>query len=155
VFVGAGELADAIVVRADAQGLGDRVELTGLLPRDEVFRGCADADAFISASHGEGLPVAVLEAMAARCPAVLSDIPPHREIADGSDLVRFVRPGDIGGFAEELRRIRALGVVERRALGERGRAHVAARFSLQTMRSATDAVYREVAPRLSELVERR
>jgi glycosyltransferase involved in cell wall biosynthesis len=135
--------------------VADQIELTGLLPRDEVFRRCAEADVFVSASHGEGLPVAVLEAMAARCPVILSDIPPHREIADGSDLVSFVRPGDVEGFAEELRRIRSLGVVQRRALGEQGRAHVSARFSLQGMRSETDAVYSEVAPRLAELVDRR
>ena len=155
VFVGAGELADAIVARARTHGLGDRVGLTGLLPRDEVYRRCADADVFISASHGEGLPVAVLEALAARCPAILSDIPPHREIADGSELVSFVRPGDVDGFAEELRRVRALGEIERRALGERGRTHVTARFSLLSMRSGTDAVYREVAPRLVDVVGRR
>jgi glycosyltransferase involved in cell wall biosynthesis len=155
VFVGAGELAGAVSMRAHAVHVADRIELTGLLPRDEVFRRCAEADVFVSASHGEGLPVAVLEAMAARCPVILSDIPPHREIADGSDLVSFVRPGDVEGFAEELRRIRSLGVVQRRALGEQGRAHVSARFSLQGMRSETDAVYSEVAPRLAELVDRR
>ncbi|HET9671636.1 MAG TPA: glycosyltransferase family 4 protein [Actinomycetota bacterium] len=154
VFVGAGPLAGSIAARAQALGVGDRVELTGLIPRDEVYRLCADADVFISASHGEGLPVAVLEAMAARCPAILSDIPPHREVADGSDLIRFVREGDVEGFAEGLRRIRALTPQERRALGDRGREHVAARFTLSVMRAGTDAVYREVGPQRTDLVGR-
>jgi glycosyltransferase involved in cell wall biosynthesis len=154
VMIGDGDLSTALEARARALGVGERVELTGLIPRDEVFRRCADADAFISASHGEGLPVAVLEAMAAGCPAILSDIPPHREVADGVELVRFARPGDVEGFAEHLREIRAMDPVERGVLGRRGREHVAARFSLDSMRASTDAVYREVAPRLQDLVGR-
>lgn len=155
VFVGAGELSEAVAARARDAGLGDRVELTGLIPRDQVFRRCADADVFVSASHGEGLPVAVLEAMAAGCPVILSDIPPHREVADGTTLIPFVETGDVEGFAEQLRRVRALGVDERRDLGRRGREHVAVRFTLPIMRAGTDAVYREVAPRLAELAGRR
>ena len=31
-------------------GLADRVRLTGIVPRDEVFRRCAGADVFVSAS---------------------------------------------------------------------------------------------------------
>jgi glycosyltransferase involved in cell wall biosynthesis len=40
------------------------------------------ADVFVSLSKYEGNPNAVLEAMACRCPVVLSDIPAHREICD-------------------------------------------------------------------------
>ena len=65
----------------------DRVTMTGLIPRDEVFLRCASADVLVSTSHGEGLPVAVIEAMAAGCPVILSDIPPHRELMDGEDFV--------------------------------------------------------------------
>ena len=40
------------------------------------------ADFFLSASDSEGLPNAVLEALACGCPVILSDIPQHREILD-------------------------------------------------------------------------
>lgn len=40
------------------------------------------SDIFVSASIGEGLPNAVLEALACGLPALLSDIPPHRELQD-------------------------------------------------------------------------
>ena len=39
-------------------------------------------DLFVSASASEGMPLAVLEAISCGLPALLSDIPPHREIAD-------------------------------------------------------------------------
>jgi glycosyltransferase involved in cell wall biosynthesis len=146
VFVGAGELAPTIRARAQELGLHDRVVLTGLVPRDEVFVLCADADVFVSTSHGEGLPVAVLEAMAAGCPVILSEIPPHRELADGADFIPFVEPGDVDGFAAEIRRYREMSPEERREIGRRCRDHMAARFTLPIMRAATEAVYRELAP---------
>jgi glycosyltransferase involved in cell wall biosynthesis len=146
VFVGAGELAPTITARAQELGLEDRVILTGLIPRDEVFVLCADADVFVSTSHGEGLPVAVLEAMAAGCPVILSEIPPHRELADGADFIPFVEPGDVDGFAAEIRRYREMTSHERREIGRKCRSHMAARFTLPIMRAATEAVYREVAP---------
>ena len=41
-----------------------------------------NADIFVSASDSEGLPNAVLEAIACGCHVILSDIPQHREILD-------------------------------------------------------------------------
>ena len=40
------------------------------------------ADLFVSASRSEGMPLAVLEALSCGCPALLSDIAPHCEIAE-------------------------------------------------------------------------
>jgi glycosyltransferase involved in cell wall biosynthesis len=144
-FIGAGSLAPALADKVRAQGLEDRVELTGLIPRDDVFVRCARADLFVSASRGEGLPVAVIEAMATGCPVVLSDIPPHREVADGVDFIPFVAPGDSRGFARELERFRAMSPAERSQIGERCRELAHSRFNLARMLSAYDEIYREVA----------
>jgi glycosyltransferase involved in cell wall biosynthesis len=147
VFVGAGAQAPAIRERAGELGLEDRVLLTGLIARDDVFRRCAAADVFVSTSHGEGLPVAVMEVMATGCPVVLSDIPPHRELVDGADFIPLARPGDVEGFAREIRRIRDMPEADRVELGRRCRAHVTARFTLPAMHAGYEAVYRELLPR--------
>lgn len=147
VFVGAGELSATVSERAEELGLQDRVVLAGLIPRDEVFVLCADADVFVSTSHGEGLPVAVLEAMAAGCPVILSDIPPHRELAEGTDFIPFVPPGDVEGFAAAIRRLHEMSPEQRREVGRRCRDHMASRFTLPIMRAGTEAVYRELRPR--------
>lgn len=53
------------------------------------------ADAFISASHAEGMPNAVLEAMDAGLPILCSDIPPHREIYQLDEGIGYLfRDGD-------------------------------------------------------------
>ena len=144
LFVGAGALESAVLARAGELGLGDRLLLTGLIPRDEVFGRCAGADVFVSTSHGEGLPVAVMEAMAAGCPVILSNIPPHRELADGADFIPLIAPGDGEGFAREIRRFRHMAPEERLDLGRRCRDHVTTRFSLPIMHAGYEAVYREL-----------
>lgn len=142
VIIGAGSLEESVRARVAALGIGDSVTMTGLIPRDEVFLRCAAADVLVSTSHGEGLPVAVIEAMAAGCPVVLSDIPPHRELADGADFIPLVPIGDIEGFAREIEKLRSMTAGEREELGRRGRDHVVARFTLPIMHEGTEAVYR-------------
>jgi glycosyltransferase involved in cell wall biosynthesis len=144
VFVGDGSLKSQIVDLCQDLGLDSRVELTGLIPRDEVFARCAHADVMVSTSLGEGLPVAVIEAMAARCPVILSDIPPHRELADGDDLIPLVPIGDVEGFADQISRFRRLSPAKLQEVRDRSRAHVLARYTLPIMHAGTEAAYRQL-----------
>ena len=149
VYVGAGSLESDLATIVNASGMEDRILLTGLIPRDEVFVRCAGADVFVSTSRGEGLPVAVMEAMAARCPVILSDIPPHRELVDGADFIPLIAPGDVAEFAREIHRFREMLVEERLEIGRRCRNHVVARFALPIMHAGIEAVYREL-PRFAD-----
>jgi len=143
VVIGAGKLEGTMRLRADHLGVRDHVDFTGLIPRDDVFVSYAEADVFVSTSRGEGLPVAVLEAMAAGCPVILSDIPPHRELAEDADFLPFVTPGDTEGFAKQIRRFKEMSSEDRRAIGSMCRAHVLERFTLPIMHASTEAIYRE------------
>ena len=145
VIVGAGRLGPAVADHIERFQLADRIEMTGLIPRDEVFARCTEADVFVSVSHGEGLPVAVMEAMAAGVPVILSDIPPHRELVGDADFVPLVPPGDVAGFAREIRRFQDMSGELRSQIGARCREHVRRRFTLERMQSGYDAVYRELA----------
>ena len=49
-----------------------------------------EADVCISLSKGEGLPIAILEAMYSGCFMVLSTIPPHKEVSPPSNRCFFV-----------------------------------------------------------------
>lgn len=143
-YIGRGSLESELNQRIAAMGMEDRVVLTGLMPRDEVFAWLGRSHVLISTSKGEGLPVAVIEAMAARCPVILSDIPPHRELADGASFVPLVPPNDVDGFATEIRRLQSMSQDELTELGRRCRDHVLARFTLPTMHSQLDQVYRHL-----------
>jgi glycosyltransferase involved in cell wall biosynthesis len=143
-LVGAGPLESELAASIREPGMDGRVELTGLIPRDEVFVRFAQADLFISSSRGEGLPVAVIEAMAAGCPAVLSDIAPHRELVGDADFVPLVRPGDVDGFAREIERFREMSPDVRAGIGRRCRDLVRERFALSRMHAGYEQVYREL-----------
>jgi glycosyltransferase involved in cell wall biosynthesis len=67
-------------------GVADSVQLTGWIPREELYRLYARARAFIYPSTFEGFGIPVLEAMAAGIPLACSDIPPLREVSGDAAL---------------------------------------------------------------------
>lgn len=144
VIIGEGHLRRRLTAKAQELGVHRQVTLAGLVPRDQVFEYLTRADVFVSVSRGEGLPVAVLEAMACRRPVILSDIPPHREIADGVNFINLIQPDDVAGFAQEIRRFREMPGAERAEIGEKCSELVEDRFSLATMHKACDTIYNEI-----------
>lgn len=142
--LGDGPLRPKLAQAIETAGLHNQVTLTGLVERDRVFAYFKQADVFISASWGEGLPVAVMEAMACGRPVILSDIPPHREIAEGADWIPLVRPDDAGGFARELKRLSAMSAAERARIGQQCRALIEERFSLPAMHAGYETVYAQI-----------
>lgn len=74
VLVGDGLLRNFLECRVRELGLGDRVEFLGCLSPEEKFRRLSQAAIFVYATHGEGSPLAVLEAMAAGLPIVASRV---------------------------------------------------------------------------------
>jgi glycosyltransferase involved in cell wall biosynthesis len=145
VYMGDGLLRSALLAARREAGLDAQIEFTGLIPRDSVLERLLAADLFISTSRGEGLPISVLEAMACRRPVVLSDIPPHREIAEGVDFIPLVDPDDVAGFAREIERFRAMPAARRQQIGQQCRQLVEERFSLASMHAGYNAVYAQIA----------
>ncbi|MGH7493168.1 MAG: glycosyltransferase family 4 protein [bacterium] len=143
-FIGDGHLHDRLAREIRTLGLAKRVELTGLIPRDEVFEKLMHVDVVVSASRGEGLPVAVIEAMACCCAVILSDIPPHREIARGADFIPLVRPDDVAGLAREIGRFQQMPAAQRAEIGRQCRNLARARFSLATMHKGYEDVYEQL-----------
>jgi glycosyltransferase involved in cell wall biosynthesis len=152
VFIGEGNLRTELAEEVERSGMQKQVEMTGMIERDRVFDHFARADLFLSASWGEGLPVAVLEAMACSCPVILSDIPPHLEIAEGVDFIPLVQPGDVAGFAGEIRRFMKMSASERAAMGQNCRKLVEERFSLPAMHAGYDEVYAQITGNRTSLV---
>lgn len=146
-FIGDGPMRAGLATDVLHVGMAAQVDFTGIIERDGVYSLMADADLFVSASRGEGLPVAVLEAMACGCPVVLSDIPPHREIAALAHGVPLVPTGDAAGFARVMRRVLTLEPPERRELGRRQRQSVIEHFSVRAMNNAYGEIYMTVIER--------
>jgi glycosyltransferase involved in cell wall biosynthesis len=143
-FLGEGSLRPVLMQKVESLGLRQQVQLTGMVARDKVFEYFTRADLFVSTSWGEGLPVAVMEAMACGRPVVLSDIPPHREIAEGVDFIPLLKPDDVTGFAQEIRKFREMSVSERAVIGQKCRKLIEERFSLPIMHAGYQEIYAKI-----------
>jgi len=75
------------VVRLGFEG---RVSFLGQLPPEQVAEQVSRSHIYISSSLHEGRPNGVLEAMAAGCCCVLSDISGHRELTDEGRGIVFI-----------------------------------------------------------------
>ncbi len=103
------------------------VQLIPACSPDEVWDYLAAADIFAFASHAEGMPNSLLEAMAMEVPVVAFAIPPVVELNGGARAVALCRPFDVEAFAESIRRL-SVAEDERRWRGREGRAVVQSRF---------------------------
>ena len=128
-------------VRAEARlaRVGDHLVPLGAIGDIESL--VAAADGVILPSVFEGLPNAVIEAMACGIPAIVSQAAnADRMITDGVEgLVTATH--DPEGIDGVLRRFVALDDSARKAMGARGRAHAERRFTMARMVSETEEVY--------------
>jgi glycosyltransferase involved in cell wall biosynthesis len=118
------------------RGLDGRLLLLGY--RTDIWALMKAADVFISTSHHEGHPNAVLEAMACGTPLVLSDIEQHRECVP-SDAALFFPADDAEAGAAAIGQV----LDDRRATQERTtRARrTAERLSIDSMARQYEAIY--------------
>lgn len=121
--------------------LTGRVIFTGVVPPDDVRYLYNGADAFIFPSFYEGFGMPPLEAMACGIPAIVSDIPPLREVCGGAAML--VDPGSPDAMSQAMLTVLTDGGT-REGLVERGLTH-ASRFTWEEAARKTVAVYESVA----------
>ena len=82
-------------------GIADRVAMPGFV--HDVVPWLRGADVFALSSDYEGLPAAVLEALACNVPVVTTDcFDGARELLAGAERCAVIRRGDIAGFARAI-----------------------------------------------------
>jgi glycosyltransferase involved in cell wall biosynthesis len=118
--------------------LEDRLILTGA--RSDVPQILAALDIFVMTSDTEGLPNAVMEAMASGLPVVATRVGGTPELVAEGETGHLVPPGRREPLLEALRALVADRALRRR-MGEAGRIRIAAEFTLQRMVAGTRAVY--------------
>ena len=128
------DLADKLVVR-------DRVIFTGFRPdaRDLM----AAFDLFVLPSSAEGLPVVILEAMAAGNCVITTPVGGNAEIVSNGETGIIIPPKDEQALADAI--IRCLSDPDlTKEMGQRGYETVKNRFSLEAMVAKTFQVYDQV-----------
>ena len=141
-IAGDGPLREQVRARAAAAGIGDRLRLLGA--RDELERFYAMIDVFVLPSRYEGLPLALLEAMAAQRPVVATRVGEVGDVLAGLAPAP-VAPGDAGALAGAMY-VAATQPPQTAPL----RRRVEERYSLARMADAYAALYRDIWSRRRE-----
>jgi len=138
-IVGEGESELDLRAAIRSSGLAERVHLPGAA--DDVRPWMRAADLFVAPSLSEGMPNAVLEAMAMGLPVILSNIPGHAETAGAHAW--YFEPRNSQALAESI----ATALDSPEACAERARAgteRVQKEFSLGQMVKRIESLYLEL-----------
>ena len=140
VIVGDGPLRMELADLSRTIGLAGVVHFPGL--QTDVRPYLAAMDVFMSSSLFEGLPVALLEAMAMRCPVVATSVGGIPEVIRHGENGYLVEPRSPSNLANSV--LDLLQSNERsRRFGEFGRNTIEGGFSLQRMNRQIEAIYLE------------
>jgi glycosyltransferase involved in cell wall biosynthesis len=156
-FIGDGPDRESLAARIEAAGLGDRVILAGRMTSDAVAAELSAADVLVAPSvptrggKREGIPVVLMEAMAAGLPVVASRLSGIPELVTDGVSGILVPPGDPSAVADALMRLAADPEL-RRGLGAAGRATVERDFDVDRNAAALAArIQRSLSDRPPEV----
>lgn len=100
---GAGDLKDFFAAEMTAI-LGDKFYYGGVAAGAERWKQLAEADIFVLPSrYGEGLPMALLEAMAAGCIAVVAEMASIGAVVRDGENGYLIKPGNSAELVEKLK----------------------------------------------------
>jgi len=134
----------ALLALATSLGIAEHVLVPGPVSGEQKERWWQAADVFCLPSHNEGLPMAMLEAMAQAVPVVVTRVGSVPDAIEENEDGLLFTPGDVDQLHAHLVRLRDEPATARR-LGLAGHARCARDFSLAASSAALLALYRELA----------
>jgi glycosyltransferase involved in cell wall biosynthesis len=127
LLVGDGEQREALQLAVRESGASDHIRFAGR--RDDVPQLLRMADAFVFPSLTEGLPNALLEAMAAGLPVIATDVPGNRDLIEANATGLLVPARDRAALADAI-----VKIMNDKSLAERltanGTAAIDTRFDI-------------------------
>lgn len=103
IICGEGKLLNFLKKIAQEMGVSEKVNILGF--REDVSEIYKVANLFIHPSFREGLPVAVMEAMASGLPIICSNIRGNRDLIDDKKGGYLIEPNDVNGFKNAIETI--------------------------------------------------
>ncbi len=150
--VGSGPDLSEFTARASALDVNERLIFLGY--RNDVPDLLQAADLFVLPSHSEGTPLSILEAMAAGCAVVATDVGGIPEIVEHGKTGYLVPPRRPAELARTISRL-ALDPEHRIKLGEAGRLRVETHFTQERMFAKTTSLYQDLLDRQTRWPSRR
>lgn len=145
VSVGQGPLAKQLEEERDRLGLGERFQFLGY--REDPIRVLVAADVFCLSSRFEGLPISLLEAMAAGLPVVATRVGGVPSVISDGKEGRLVPAGDPAALAAALAELRDSGLRSRLASAATERVRA---FGIDRAVQRQQELYEQLAVRRRE-----
>ncbi len=144
LLVGGGSTSHERAARTHAArlGLGDQVRFAG--QRSDVPQLLGQHQLCVLSTHWEGMPLALVEGMAAGCAVVGSAVPGVRELLVDGDTGRLVPPGDAAALADTLAALLTDPAAAER-MAQRGRRQALAQFSVERMSAEYERLLLQLA----------
>jgi glycosyltransferase involved in cell wall biosynthesis len=130
--------------RASELGIRERLHFLGW--RDDVAEVLRAADVMVLPSLDEGLPIAILEAMACGRPVVATPVGGVPEAVVDGQTGLLVPPGDAAALSDAMTRLLRDPALGRR-LGDEGRRRAETVLSIERVASRVEALYEELLAR--------
>lgn len=145
VIIGDGELRQLLKQRLVRLGLIDCVEITGYLSEEEVIRHLRKARTLVLSSFAEGLPVVIMEALAAGRPVISTAIAGVPELVRDGVNGWLIPAGDVQALTGAMRAALLANPAELDAMGAIGRRHVLAQHSAAGQVDVLERLLRQTA----------
>jgi glycosyltransferase involved in cell wall biosynthesis len=143
LVAGDGPLLEGMVQKARDLGIPDRVHFAGF--RQDIPHVLAAMDLMVLTSTWEGLPNAVLEAMAAGRPVVATRVGGCAELIEQGVTGFLTDPGDPEALTRRVTEV--LSSPDRgRGLGDAGRRRAFSQFSANDLLRPLERIYRRIGP---------
>ena len=139
LIAGTGPLDSQLKQLVDKLGLKERVIFAGY--RSDIKELLHASNAFVFPSIQEGLPVALMEAMAVGLPVVCSRIRGNVDLVEDGQGGYLYAPMDVDGFAEGMKKLvhnelSSMGMVNMELMEK---------FDIRTVNTEMEKIYRSVA----------
>jgi len=144
LFAGTGPEEEKLRQMAREKGLTERIEFAGHV--SDMRSLLWSADALLMPSHYEGLPVALLEAVASGLPAVASSVDGIEEILSNGETGLLAPPSDPPAFTAHLQKL-AENRDLRCKLAAGGRKRIVDTFDARTVAEQLGRLYLQAAQR--------
>lgn len=143
-LVGDGELRDQVQEQINELGISDRVTITGWAAEDAVKAAINDAAGFVLPSFAEGLPVVIMEALAAGRPVISTYVAGIPELVRPGVSGWLVPAGSVDDLVLAICELLESSLDELETLGNNGREAVAERHRARTEAAKLDRLFRSV-----------
>jgi glycosyltransferase involved in cell wall biosynthesis len=143
LLVGDGEKKNEVEDYLTAHGLNKNVKTLGWRRREDIRQILERSSCFLLTSLWEGLPRSLVEAFAARLPAVAYEVNGVRDILKDNENGFPIPPGNVELAAEKVLWLKA-HPDEAKQMGERGRRLIERDFDINLMVRQQEALYEKL-----------